>query len=77
MLSKLGKAMGGAFEFPGLETQETVEEEGEEYEEATLHSAASAGATPQETGAAAGQQLPSVRARTHEPAAQAFCLLLF
>ncbi len=50
MLSKLGKAMGGTFDFPGLmggagTGEEEAEVEGEEAEEeATLHSAASAGA---------------------------------
>ncbi len=48
MLSKLGKAMGGAFDFPGMlggvpaEGAEGEEEEEEEGED-TVHSAASAG----------------------------------
>lgn len=45
MLAKLGKAMGGAFEFPTLEGEAAEGEEGEEEEvEATVHAAASAGA---------------------------------
>ena len=53
MLTKLGKAMGPSFQFPGLggipgaegetEEGEAEEEAGEEAEEDTLHAAASAG----------------------------------
>ena len=49
MLSKLGKAMGGTFDFPGLiggaGSEATEEGAEEEEEEETLHAAASAGET--------------------------------
>jgi hypothetical protein len=50
VLSKLGKAMGNVFEFPGaLEAGEGEEGEGEEADgavEETVHGAASAGECP-------------------------------
>jgi hypothetical protein len=46
VLAKLGKAMGNVFEVPTVEGGEEGDEE-EEEEEATLHSAASAGASTQ------------------------------
>ena len=63
MLSKLGKAMGGTFDFPGLmgaapgEEGAGAEAEGEEEgeEEETLHAAASAGQEGEGGGRRGGQ----------------------